>query len=456
MKNTQVQTARAAFATTNLPLSLNADQAESNIQFMPPGPQEIVCWVNDEPTPLSFTVTAKHAELFNGQLQTMLAKARAGQGDRPLIDYNHEDGAAAGRPLRIEWGGDDAKAGGIRLITKLTAKAKASVRDEEFDRFSPQWDFDKETHEPLLIKVNMGGLVNKAAFKNIATVKAKDATARADAADGDPDPEAKDCDQLSAAAHKASSKAYTADDEDAVNAHTAAHKAHLAAAGAMKAAGNPEEAAAHKTLAAIHKTKVMDITKTNLAAASAAASSANKPAEQSATTAENNMTEQEIATAVAKGVEAANKPLVAQITALETKLTGLEKSTATAQAKAAVQKHVTRGAIAPQDADTITFFETAFASDAAGTEKLMGKLPVVSRGRVIPQTTSATATAGAGDSPEATALAKARELRGKNPTAYASDAVALDAWLHSPEGNAAYAEVLAGRDPKRGDVRSAH
>ncbi len=98
MKTTQVLTARAAFATTNLPLSLDADQAESNIQFMPPGPQSIVCWVNDEPTPLSFTVTAKHAELFNQQLQTMLAKARAGQGDRPLIDYNHEDGgAAAGR-----------------------------------------------------------------------------------------------------------------------------------------------------------------------------------------------------------------------------------------------------------------------------------------------------------------------------------------------------------------------
>jgi hypothetical protein len=453
MKNTQVQTARAAFATTNLPLTLNADQAESNIQFMPPGPQEIVCWVNDEPTPMSFTVTAKHAEMFNGQLQTMLAKARAGSGDRPLIDYNHEDGAAAGRPLRMEWGGDDPKTGGIRLITKLTGKAKASVRDEEYDRFSPQWDFDKDTHEPVAIKVNMGGLVNKAAFKNIATVRAKAATARADAADGDPTPEEKDCDQLSAAAHKASSKAYTAEDEDAVNAHTAAHKAHLAAATSMKAAGNPEEAAAHKTLAAIHKTKVMDITKTNLAAASAAASSANKPAEQSATTEENNMTENEIATAVAKGVEAANKPLVAQITALETKLTGLEKSTATAQAKAAVQKHIARGAIAPQDTDTITFFETAFAGDAAGTEKLMGKLPVIQRGRVIPQTT--TATAGAGDSPESTAIAKARELRIKNPTAYASDAAALDAWLHSPEGNAAYGEVLAGRDPKRGDLRTA-
>ncbi len=43
----------------------------------------------------------------------------------------------------------------------------------------------------------MGGLVNKAAFKSIATVKAKDATARADAADGDPDGD-EDCNKLSA------------------------------------------------------------------------------------------------------------------------------------------------------------------------------------------------------------------------------------------------------------------
>jgi hypothetical protein len=451
MKNQQLQsTALASFATAETLLALPAgDAPEYNLQFMPPGPQDIVCWVNGKPRRLKFTVKASHAELFNGQLQKMIARARAGEGDKPLTDYNHDNAAASSRPTKIEWGGDDPKNGGIRLIGKWTGKARSAIRDEEFDKFSPKWDFDNATGEPREILTNLGGLVNQAAFKKIATVQASDASNAAGADDEAAD--CPDCDQLSAAAHKASSKAYQADDEDAVNAHTAAHKAHLAAMTSLKTAGRPDEAAAHKDLAAIHKTKVMDITKTNLAAAGAAASSANPPAKPG-TTEENTMTEQEIATAVARGVEAANKPLVTKLTELETQLAGIKQTNATALAKAAVQKHVQRGAIAPQDADSITFWETAYAASAENAEKQMGKLPVVSRGRVI-QNTTTTTTANADHA--ATALAKARELRTKNPTAYANDAAALDAWLHSAEGNAAYAEVLADRDPKRRDVATA-
>ena len=80
-------------------------------------------------------------------------------------------------------------------------KIGASIKDEEFDRFSPQWDFDVDTHEPLLIKTNLGGLVNKAAFKSIATVQAKDASGAPAATEDDAD--SADCNKLSAAAHKA-------------------------------------------------------------------------------------------------------------------------------------------------------------------------------------------------------------------------------------------------------------
>ena len=155
---------------------VDAPDGDYNIQWMPPGEQDIMCWVSGQPRRLKFTVKAKHAELFNAQLQKMISRAQAGDGDRPFTDYNHEARAASSRPKRIEWGGNDPKTGGIRLIGPWTGKAKSAILDDEFDRFSPQWDFDENTGEPVGINENLGGLVNKPAFKSIAKVQANDAS----------------------------------------------------------------------------------------------------------------------------------------------------------------------------------------------------------------------------------------------------------------------------------------
>lgn len=462
-------TARAAFATAEPLSAISSDAAEGDLQWMPPGPQTITCWVNGKPRRLSFTVTAQAAGLLDAQLQKMLAKAKAGTGDKPLTDYNHDDGAASSRPRRLEWAGDDPKAGGIRLITKWTGKARSAIRDEEFDRFSPQWDFDENTGEIVGIGVNLGGLVNKAAFQQIATVKARDASGAELKGEGETATSNTehstsniefDCDDVSAAAHKASGKAYLASAEDAVGAHTDAHKKHLAAAAAMKAAGNSDEAAAHKDLAAIHKTRVMDITKTNLAAASAAASNANQPGAQVPTTTENEMTDIEIATAVAKGVEAATKPLADTIKGLSDKLGQLEtsstaqaKNAATASAKSAVARHVARGAIAPQDTKAIEFWEASHVANAANAEEQLAKLAAPTRGRVI-QSGTETGTA-AGEDPDTKIIAAGAALHAKNGTAIASDAAGLEAYLKTPAGNAAYAESLRARSPRRHDAGSA-
>ena len=438
-------TARASFATAEPLQAVNAEAAEGNLQWMPPGPQDITCWVNGQPRRLQFTVTAAHAELLDAQLQRMLARAKAGRGDKPLTDYNHDDAAASGRPVRFTWGGDDPKTGGLRLGNKWTGKAKASIKDEEFDRFSPQWEFDENTGEITGIGVNLGGLVNKAAFQNISQVQARDATgalAIGAAAETDADDPA-ECNAIAAKAHKASSKALVAGPEDAVNAHTDAHKAHLAAADAMKAAGNKDEAATHKDLAAHHKSKALEIAKTNLAAASAAASSANNPPDEKGITEEKQMNDQEIATAVAKGVEAAIKPLGETISALGKKVEALETSTtaqtkeATAAAKSAVQKHVARGALAPQDTKAIAFWEAAHVANAADAEEQLGKIAVLNRGRVIPAGTNGTIT-GQAEEPEARIIAAASGLRSKNPTAFASDAAALEATLRTKQGREDY------------------
>lgn len=166
-------TAQAAFATSE-PIELpEGDGADYDIQWMPPGPQAPNCFVNDKPRKLSFTCRAKHAELLNAQLQSLLRTAKAGNGDKPMTDYNHEDGAASSRPSKMYWGGDDPKTGGIRLVGKWIARARQAIRDGEWDRFSPEWQFDPKTEEPIGIKVNLGGLVNQAAFSKIARVVAK-------------------------------------------------------------------------------------------------------------------------------------------------------------------------------------------------------------------------------------------------------------------------------------------
>jgi hypothetical protein len=167
--------ARARFAT-GAPVLLDAGNTngdEFDIQWMPPGEQAPVAFVADEPRKLEFTVKAQHALAFDAMLQRLRQLAAAGSGDLPFIDFNHEDGAASGRPTQIYWGGDDAKRGGIRLKGKWTASGKAAVTGEapEYTRFSPEWYFD-DHDEPIAIGANLGGLVNKAAFKTIASVKA--------------------------------------------------------------------------------------------------------------------------------------------------------------------------------------------------------------------------------------------------------------------------------------------
>jgi hypothetical protein len=166
--------ARGRFAT-GAPVLLEAQTAGDafDIQWMPPGEQEPVVTVSEEPRELKFTVKEAHARAFGAMLQRLRNRAAAGEGDLPFIDFNHDDGAASGRPEEMYWGGDDPKKGGIRMRGKWTASGKAAVSGDapEFTRFSPEWYFD-DNDEPLAIGVNLGGLVNRAAFKTIASVKA--------------------------------------------------------------------------------------------------------------------------------------------------------------------------------------------------------------------------------------------------------------------------------------------
>jgi hypothetical protein len=383
--------ARAAFAQGEPVLVAAGGGDEFDIQWMPPGMQSPVCFVDDEPRQLNFTVTANHARAFNAQLQRLINLAKAGKGDLPYIDFNHEDGRASGRPTELYYGGEDPKCGGIRCKGKWTASGKSAVTGEvpDFTRFSPEWLFD-DSEEPIAIGVNLGGLVNKAAFKTIASVKAGAATNK----------------------NKTMTKAeFTEWMNEALKPITT-EVAALKTAQGKGAATDPAAGNGTLDVATLEK-------------------------------------------ALAKGLE----PINLKLKEFETNAEAGRK----AQAKAAVGKFITapgnpNGVIAPADTDAIAFWENAYLANAADAEKQLGKMKASSTPRrfITDAGSNGTTTATSAEFSEVEnrALAGAKKLRETNK-AIASDAQALEVYLRTPEGNALYADILAGRSDQRRDVRIA-
>lgn len=143
------------------------------IQWMPPGKHTVRPTVDGKPKDITLEVTQALAGRFAQQLADLRKAAEEGRGDLPYLDFNHDDGAAAGEVLALRWGGEDPKTGGIRAQVKWSAAGKAALEGRTFRRFSPQWYTDKRSGAPVGIDVNLGGLVNRAAFRTIQPVVAK-------------------------------------------------------------------------------------------------------------------------------------------------------------------------------------------------------------------------------------------------------------------------------------------
>jgi hypothetical protein len=62
----------------------------------------------------------------------------------------------------------------VRCKVDWTPDARDAIQKRIYTRFSPQFIPDDETGEVIGMPVNMGGLVNRAAFKTIQPVAAKD------------------------------------------------------------------------------------------------------------------------------------------------------------------------------------------------------------------------------------------------------------------------------------------
>ena len=164
---------KAVFTT---PLSLSQDHSHPEVpqelQYMPPGPHRINASRAGKPVALDITVDAATAETLNAFLQAQLTKATAGNGDRPFFDFNHEDREAAAWPTEFYWAGDDPKTGGVRAKVDWSGAGQTAVKEKTFRRFSPTFIPD-EHGKVISSETNMGGLVNRAAFKSIQPLFAK-------------------------------------------------------------------------------------------------------------------------------------------------------------------------------------------------------------------------------------------------------------------------------------------
>lgn len=178
---------KAALSTTLELATANSNvEAPQELQYMPPGTHRISASRGGKPITLDITVDASTADRLNQFLQDQLTKATEGNDDRPFFDFNHEDREAAAWPTEFYWAGDDPKAGGVRAKIEWSGAGEKAVKEKTFRRFSPTFVPDEAGHV-IGSETNMGGLVNRAAFKTIAPLFAKGGTTSVSSAAPDSD-----------------------------------------------------------------------------------------------------------------------------------------------------------------------------------------------------------------------------------------------------------------------------
>lgn len=164
--------ARLAVSLPGIPIVDSVDApVPREIQWMPPGDHEISATQGDKTVTRTVRVDAGSAARLQARLQELRTQAASGQEDLPYFDFNHNDAEASARVLEFRWGGSDPVKGGIRAVVEWSKPGREALAGKAYRRFSPSFYVDAEgrvTGAP----VNMGGLVNRAAFKTIQPIVA--------------------------------------------------------------------------------------------------------------------------------------------------------------------------------------------------------------------------------------------------------------------------------------------
>jgi phage I-like protein len=139
----------------------------ADIQYMPPGRHRIRASQGGKPLSVEVAVNPATAATLQAFLAAKLTAAAEGREDRPFFDFNHEDREASAWPTEFFWAGDDPRTGGVRARLEWSDAGKRAVEGRTFRRFSPTFHLDA-AGQITGSEINMGGLVNRAAFKRIA------------------------------------------------------------------------------------------------------------------------------------------------------------------------------------------------------------------------------------------------------------------------------------------------
>jgi hypothetical protein len=135
-----------------------------NIQWAPPGKHSIRASRGNEPVDMDVMVEAEAVEALNRSLEKI-----KGDGFEPYIDFNHDDKEASGWVESFHWGGEDPTTGGIRAKIKWSKEGAAKLEGGAYKRFSPTFLTDSKG-KIIGTTPNAGGLVNRPAFRQIASV----------------------------------------------------------------------------------------------------------------------------------------------------------------------------------------------------------------------------------------------------------------------------------------------
>lgn len=158
-----------ASANLSAPLALQAidgGRMRSVIMWMPAGRHRIrATRAGAGPVEVDIEVAPETAQT----MQAALLREEA-TGHRPLIDFDHQHGAAAGWPVRYWW--EDGK--GVMVDVEWSEAGAAAIRGRSYRAFSPEFYPDNNGRVTGAPKFH-GSLVNDPAFKAIEPLWAADA-----------------------------------------------------------------------------------------------------------------------------------------------------------------------------------------------------------------------------------------------------------------------------------------
>lgn len=144
------------------------------MMWMPGGVHTINASKCGRPLTLTMSVDARGSDTMQRALRKHLSAGK----QRPWLDFDHKGEAASGWLIEFAW--RQAPEPGIYARVEWSEAGRAAIEGKAYRAFSPKWyETDSDPSEVDGAPLNMGGLVNDPAFKQIAPFWAKDNSGQA-------------------------------------------------------------------------------------------------------------------------------------------------------------------------------------------------------------------------------------------------------------------------------------